>query len=340
MIDTDVYGLHKPEDTDPADFRLFVGDNMDLIESALIALDNKIGTGTGGSVDWTEITNIPTSFPPSSHEHSIAEIEGLQTALDSKISTLPIATTSELGAIKVGAGLTIDGNGTLSAKVASASQAGIVQVGYGLGMSGDYLFVKTGTGLEVNTGTNEIKLTDAILDQIANASSPPVASTTTTGIVRVGDGLQINNEYLSVKTTGNLTIDENGFVNTINSPAFTNLNVTGSLTIGGSIGTEDRINASLKNSWLNFAGFVPTCYWKDKYGVVHIEGLVQSGTTTNGTVVFTLPAGYRPPANLVFATHTSPQNVCRVDVSISGDVIIYNANPTWLSFAGITFKAV
>ena len=58
MIDTTLYGFHKPEDTDSADLRIFVGQNMDLIESALSALDSAMLT----SVDWLESQWIFNNF--------------------------------------------------------------------------------------------------------------------------------------------------------------------------------------------------------------------------------------------------------------------------------------
>lgn len=39
-----------------------------------------------GSVDWSNIDNIPTAFPPSAHTHPTSEITGL----DTTISTLPL----------------------------------------------------------------------------------------------------------------------------------------------------------------------------------------------------------------------------------------------------------
>lgn len=37
--------------------------------------------------DYLDLTNTPTSFPPSAHTHTIAEVDGLQSALNSKISS-------------------------------------------------------------------------------------------------------------------------------------------------------------------------------------------------------------------------------------------------------------
>ena len=42
------------------------------------------GGGSGGSTAWDDVTGKPTSFPPSVHSHTIANVTGLQEALDAK----------------------------------------------------------------------------------------------------------------------------------------------------------------------------------------------------------------------------------------------------------------
>ena len=39
------------------------------------------------SVDWSEIGNKPTDYPPSDHTHDIADVNGLQDALDDKTAS-------------------------------------------------------------------------------------------------------------------------------------------------------------------------------------------------------------------------------------------------------------
>lgn len=46
-------------------------------------------------------------------------------------------------------------------------------------------------------------------------------------------------------------------------------------------------------------------FWKDEYGVVYFQGSLSSGTTTDGTVIGTLPAGFRPVSNRRIACPTS-----------------------------------
>lgn len=42
------------------------------------------GGGGGGSTDWADITNKPSTFTPSAHTHVIGDTTGLQAALDGK----------------------------------------------------------------------------------------------------------------------------------------------------------------------------------------------------------------------------------------------------------------
>ena len=40
--------------------------------------------GSVGSVAWADVTGKPATFTPSSHTHAIADVTGLQSALDAK----------------------------------------------------------------------------------------------------------------------------------------------------------------------------------------------------------------------------------------------------------------
>jgi hypothetical protein len=55
------------------------------------------------------------------------------------------------------------------------------------------------------------------------------------------------------------------------------------------------ISPTLLNGWVNSGGGEATAgYYKDDFNMVRVSGLIKSGTTTAGTVLLTLPAGYRP----------------------------------------------
>jgi hypothetical protein len=48
--------------------------------------------GAPGATNYTQLTNVPSTFPPSAHGHTIADVIGLQTALDGKQASGSYAT--------------------------------------------------------------------------------------------------------------------------------------------------------------------------------------------------------------------------------------------------------
>jgi hypothetical protein len=101
--------------------------------------------------------------------------------------------------------------------------------------------------------------------------------------------------------------------------------------------TEAFIAPTLLNGWVNFgAPFNPAGYFKDAFGVVHLRGIVKSGTVN--TAVFTLPAGYRPANTEQYAIYTG-STVGVVEILATGDVIAQVGNNTDFRFDGITFRA-
>lgn len=96
---------------------------------------------------------------------------------------------------------------------------------------------------------------------------------------------------------------------------------------------------TLQSGWLPYGGFATPQYTKGPDGIVKVKGLIQSGTTTGGTVIANLPVGYRPAA-------TSLQNgvcnltLCRFDVQPNGNIIAYDGvSATWSALENITFMA-
>lgn len=101
-------------------------------------------------------------------------------------------------------------------------------------------------------------------------------------------------------------------------------------------GTPVPIVPSLGNSWVDYgAGFTGAQYYKDKTGLVTIEGVIKDGT--DGTV-FTLPAGFRPSGNLMFI-NWSAGGAFRIDVESDGDVVFTSSNSFFSTLAGVQFYA-
>lgn len=106
---------------------------------------------------------------------------------------------------------------------------------------------------------------------------------------------------------------------------------------------------AFSNGWVAFGStFAPPSYYLNSDGQVYLRGLLKSGTTTNDTIMATLPAGYRPEYRMVFtamgATAGSPgQGALRVDVGSDGAIRIQStdvatANGGYLSLDGISFR--
>lgn len=56
---------------------------FDVLQNKFVPSTSE-GGGGGGSGDWNDIINKPTTFPPSPHTHVIGNVEGLQSELDDK----------------------------------------------------------------------------------------------------------------------------------------------------------------------------------------------------------------------------------------------------------------
>lgn len=123
------------------------------------------------------------------------------------------------------------------------------------------------------------------------------------------------------------------------------VNVNGGLSVSGttsSIAHEAVHAPTLTNGWVNFtSGFTTAGYWKDAFGVVHLEGLVKSGTvgtTFSTSAIFTLPLGYRPGAIYIFPA-ASNDAFGEIRVDTSGHVSAFPpSSSSWVDLDGITFR--
>jgi microcystin-dependent protein len=92
---------------------------------------------------------------------------------------------------------------------------------------------------------------------------------------------------------------------------------------------------AFQNGWVNYPGYQAAGFRKYPDGKVRLKGLIQSGTT--GTVAFTLPSGYRPPATVLDAQETNSNANGRIDVQATGGVLMNTSNPGWASLDGVEF---
>lgn len=113
------------------------------------------------AVTWTTLTGKPT-FSAVATSGSYADLTGTPAAY-----SLPTASATVLGGVKIGSGISIDGNGVISASAgytlpnATTSTLGGVIVGAGLGVSSGTVSVTYGTTAGTACQGNDARLSDA-----------------------------------------------------------------------------------------------------------------------------------------------------------------------------------
>lgn len=93
---------------------------------------------------------------------------------------------------------------------------------------------------------------------------------------------------------------------------------------------------SLDNSWVGASGQQAPAYWRDAFGVVHLDG-VGDGSGASFGVLFTLPSGYRPSAAVRFLTPIAGGATAVVSVDTGGNVATDNVS-AFQPLDGLTFR--
>ena len=101
------------------------------------------------------------------------------------------------------------------------------------------------------------------------------------------------------------------------------------------IGTSG--NPAFQNGWANFGGgFSFAGFWKDSFGVVHLQGTFSGGAA--GTTAFTLPVGYRPAQALFMTVATGATSSAFVYILTTGEVAPQNSGGDD-GIDGLSFRA-
>lgn len=97
---------------------------------------------------------------------------------------------------------------------------------------------------------------------------------------------------------------------------------------------------TLNNGWVAYSASYSTLqYTKTSDGMVTLRGLIRSGTTTAGTLIAVLPAGFRPAKGILIDS-TCAAVFCRLDISNIGAITASTGvSAAYTSFDGITFLA-
>lgn len=90
---------------------------------------------------------------------------------------------------------------------------------------------------------------------------------------------------------------------------------------------------TLAGGWTNRATYTPASYRKVFNGsMLHIVLNLSAGTTTNGTTIFTLPAGYTPISKVQMSIITriaaAPQQIGAIEIDTGGVAKIFDVGAT------------
>lgn len=185
---------------------------------------------------------------------------------------------------------------------------------YGTAVAGNW----TGTSIAV-AGSTHIRA-GANSDKPFYLSGFPIYNVAGNGSSNIG--YRIDATGMRLDTAGNLhnaaraLLDVNGdaiFAGNVSAASFQIANPTWT-------------NLTLQNSWVTAGGSYPVPAYTKIGGVVYIRGVIISGTATDATVIFNLPADYRPAAQILRKVLSSTNVEARVLIAPGGDVQIFSCS--------------
>lgn len=215
-------------------------------------------------------------------------------------------------------------------------------------------FLSSGAGY---TWTN-LSLSNGWTNRSPPTFSPLRAAKDNTGRVHL-EGFLNTGTYTTGKTIGVLpsgfTPNLNQVFSSMSDSAYNEFGVFNNTTVAarGLSSTWQSIQAmyypaafagwtslTLQNSWVvyNAATYETPQYTRSADDIVTLKGMIKSGTTTIGTVLATLPAGYRPLEKQIFTTDAGDA-LGRIDVYPTGDIVLQAGSATWTSLDAISFIA-
>lgn len=96
-------------------------------------------------------------------------------------------------------------------------------------------------------------------------------------------------------------------------------------------------NLTLNNGWSNVGGSDPTAQYSLYGNTVYIKGMINNGSTTMGTVLGVLPAGYRPKSREVVSTISRDDAMvrpARFIVETNGEIKYMDGGNQWFNLNG------
>ena len=103
--------------------------------------------------------------------------------------------------------------------------------------------------------------------------------------------------------------------------------------------TPKWTDAALTSGWRNTIDYGAVQFSKSADGTVYFRGTARGGNTTQETVIFTLPEGYRPGKQLYLSALNNSYGVAILSIRPDGAVVVKsNVDSQWLNFDNISFR--
>ena len=161
----------------------------------------KIGEGLTIGINGILDTSIPTA---TAAIPGVVKIGDNINVLGGVIS-IPTATTAIPGVVKIGDGVSISPTGTLSANIASSTTLGMVKGGgFGVTIEADGT-LNASAIQDASTSTKGIVKIGDNIDVTGGAISVPLASPTVKGVVKIGDNIDVTGGVISVPLANGAT---------------------------------------------------------------------------------------------------------------------------------------
>ena len=98
-------------------------------------------------------------------------------------------------------------------------------------------------------------------------------------------------------------------------------------------------NLVLANGWNHHQQYNNVQYCKSFDGVVYLRGAANKGKIAAGTILGTLPVGYRPSKSIYVSALNNSYTIAVLGIEPTGNIIIKaNVDDTWLNFDNVSFK--
>ena len=180
----------------------YTGSRFAAIGTAVSTADKAINDANGNAIIETYATKdeLGTASTTPATKSSLGVVQvGENINVDNGAISVYTATDSDLGVVKIGSNIDLD-NGTISVKIGSTNERGLLQVGQNISVANGIISVATATDSDIGLA----KAGSNINVDSAGTFSVNTGSKAQSGVLKVGDNLDVSDGTVSVKVASSL----------------------------------------------------------------------------------------------------------------------------------------